>query len=112
MYIANLEKMTPAFDYSPKPRGDIQALVYFILNESANLVKIGYSNNPKHRLATLQVGSAHKLRIVLVLKGTPKDEQGLHKQFKQYRQGGEWFTYSDEIKQFIKQQRGKRWATK
>lgn len=65
--------------------------VYFITDGEA--IKIGYSTEPKSRLATLQVGSPRQLRILASVPGTEEIEQALHRKFVHLRvpDRREWF---------------------
>lgn len=65
--------------------------VYFILDEDAKRVKIGYSTNPMKRLKNLQTGASGTLRLVCATPGGAKLEAYFHEQFSPYRVNGEWF---------------------
>jgi hypothetical protein len=57
-------------------------------------------------MKALQAYSANDLEVLLVI--TPKQftsgtESDIHKRFAKYRLHGEWFEYSAEIKDFVKQ---------
>ena len=75
--------------------------VYFVLDEDANAVKIGYATNPSIRIASLRTANIHPLIPLLLLKGGRELELELHKKFHADRITHEWFHYSDDIKQFI-----------
>jgi len=75
--------------------------IYFIKSESGH-VKIGFSNNKiTERLANLQSGSPFKLSVLKTIPILREQEKLLHKKFKKYRVIGEWFEFSDEIKEYI-----------
>lgn len=76
-------------------------ITYFVLAESAGLVKIGRTRQSVHkRLAELKTMSA----VPLCLIGqTTIAEQVLHGAFAEYRQHGEWFTYCGRLQEFIEQ---------
>lgn len=65
--------------------------IYAIQAEHVHLIKLGYSENPGARLADLKTGSAVKLTLLAVWRGTVADEQALHVEFGAYRSHGEWF---------------------
>jgi len=70
--------------------------VYFILDEGADAVKIGYSNNPSSRLSDLQVGNPRRLSILNIIEFETDAEAALHecrlhKEYENYGIGGEWF---------------------
>jgi hypothetical protein len=71
-------------------------------------IKIGYSKHPVKRLKQLQTGHPTKIGSEGWIEvGTEKDAQQIesayHVMFKKQRirDNGEWFTYSDGIKDFI-----------
>jgi hypothetical protein len=86
--------------YEQKQRANI---VYFILGKTTNLIKIGVTVDLKERMQTLQLSSPDKLQVVetFVAMDALKVESYLHKQFKHLLSHGEWFSYTDEIKQHI-----------
>jgi hypothetical protein len=75
--------------------------VYFI--GDGDKVKIGTAGNVDKRLAALQCATARRLGKLLVIPGSFRDENRLHKRFAAYRLSGEWFQFSDEIREFIDQ---------
>lgn len=85
-------------------------MVYFILDESNKRVKIGITKNGdslKRRLAELQVGNSHGLKIIAAVVTRDKRdeylERMLHAEFNRYHIRGEWFIFSDEIETFSKE---------
>ena len=74
---------------------------YFIVNESKTLVKIGKATDVERRLKEISTISPESLTIILVIN---KDiEFQLHGEFEMYRKNGEWFEFSEEIKDYISQ---------
>jgi len=71
---------------------------YFI--QSGDFVKIGVSKDPKHRLVQLQTANPNKLRLIHT---TSIPEAELHIMFNKYREKGEWFLFSQDIKDFIEE---------
>lgn len=69
-------------------------MVYVILDSSKNHIKIGVSNNPNKRLATIQTSCSNPLKLIHVQEGNVVDENRIHAQLKQYRLKGEWFDYN------------------
>lgn len=65
--------------------------VYIIGESSGTVVKIGVSNDPERRLIQLQSSSPTRLKIRLVVPGGYPLETALHRYFRIYRVGGEWF---------------------
>jgi len=74
-------------------------MIYFI--EDDGLVKIGFSKNPNKRFVALKTSNPHELIIRLVIDGTVDDERNFHKLFKEFHHRGEWYYFSDVIKNFI-----------
>jgi hypothetical protein len=83
---------------------------YFI-TDGTGQVKIGRAANTLTRLRQLQTGNPRQLRVALALplgyeflgnmKSGEWDEAALHRRFSRERVRGEWFRFSDDIKQFI-----------
>lgn len=59
--------------------------------------KIGKSNDPQGRLASLQTASPYKLKLLHVFKADNASaaEETLHHNFHNVRQNGEWFMLTD-----------------
>lgn len=77
---------------------------YFVANHAQTRVKIGRSNNPPTRLASLQTGSHELLTILLVVNGDHEAE--FHTRFAESRLHGEWFDYSYAIRKFVAEETG------
>ena len=75
--------------------------VYFILARDVGYVKIGFSTNIKRRLSDLQVGSPYAFILLAVAEGDQVREKELHERFQKYRLSGEWFAYSEELRNFV-----------
>lgn len=79
--------------------------VYFIQAGRNGLVKIGWCKDiyPEKRMSVLQIGCPETLEIVYSIHPCSRTFEGfLHKEFRKDRVRGEWFTYSQEIKEFIR----------
>ena len=70
-------------------------LVYLIQEGDTNLFKIGFSKTPLKRLAGLQTGNPHELRIVKTWPGTRFIETRFHSELEEIRGKGEWFKIED-----------------
>jgi hypothetical protein len=86
-----------------KPRNERVGRVYFIRRRE--LIKIGWSSNPKQRLSDLD-GDA----LLFHVTGTMKDEAALHRKFAAHQApeaglGSEWFHDGPEIRDYIAQLR-------
>jgi hypothetical protein len=83
--------------------------VYFIaagdINEDGTPVKVGISNEPEKRLATLQGAHYEELRIVekfpLLAEYVAGDERALHTILKPDRIRGEWFKASPRLRALL-----------
>lgn len=76
--------------------------IYFLLSEKLNSVKIGFTRNAvEERLMAANTWSPYDYDVLKVIKGTMLEEVQIHKRFVRYKIRGEWFEYSDEIKEFI-----------
>jgi hypothetical protein len=80
-----------------------QAGVYFILTADEQFVKIGYSARVVRRLGQIQViGPGTKdARLLGYMPGSFSTERWLHQKFSNFRDSGEWFRYSDEVRTFV-----------
>lgn len=72
---------------------------YFVEAVGQNLIKIGKSTDVEKRIDSLQVASAHELRVICVLEGD--HERAWHSRFSENRSGGEWFHFTDELRAAI-----------
>ena len=56
-------------------------------------IKIGIAADPSRRLQQIQTGNGHRLSLLKTIAciAPRRVEMGLHRQFKHYRQSGEWF---------------------
>lgn len=72
----------------------MSGFVYFAQLE--NKVKIGRSFNPPVRTRGL------KAKLIGILPGGEK-ESSLHRKFKEFSVGGEWFRFSTSIKEYIEE---------
>lgn len=83
-------------------------IVYFILDTTANLVKIGFSRNLKRRMKELNTSNCN-LKLIYKIENCNMDyENSLHNYFCLERVKGEWFKYDIPIKQWIKRDKIKK----
>ncbi|MFJ6531289.1 GIY-YIG nuclease family protein [Microbacterium sp. NPDC091662] len=75
----------------PLPRVDV---VYYIRFDRR--VKIGTSRRPRQRLASIR----HDELLAFERGGRPV-EQSRHREFASIREGGEWFTFTDDLRTHI-----------
>ena len=84
-------------------------MVYFILGEKTNLVKIGHTNGfgqrgLQVRLTALQIGSPDKLKVIAYIdKWSVQEERELQVWFAHLRVHGEWFKLDSELLEIISQ---------
>jgi antitoxin (DNA-binding transcriptional repressor) of toxin-antitoxin stability system len=64
-------------------------------------IKIGVTNSPSARLATLQQGNAEELHGLAAWRGLVLEEKQLHAEFDHVRIRGEWFRPAPELVEFV-----------
>lgn len=67
--------------------------LYLIQARGSGSIKIGVAKDCDARIKQLQTGNAVELRLIHVFKGYGNVERHLHKELKQFREKGEWFSY-------------------
>jgi hypothetical protein len=72
-------------------------MVYLFLSKSTNLLKIGYSSDPKKRKKQIESELKEELFILHTLEGGFEIERFIHSLFKRFRVHSEWFTNSKII---------------
>ena len=82
--------------------------VYFLYAKKARRIKIGYSDNPKKRICSIQTASPESLILLAVLGGKRELEQAIHLRFHYLRESGEWFKAEDELFEWIHAVRKKK----
>lgn len=75
--------------------------IYFVLCKEAQAIKIGVTNDVKKRFDSLQTANPFKLELLKFIEGKRNQEREIHQKFKHLNINGEWFTYSDELSNFI-----------
>ena len=76
--------------------------IYFILSEKFNAVKIGFTrNNIEQRLKDAATWYPYDYDMIKMIEGTMIDERMIHRRFVKDKLRGEWFNYSDELKEYI-----------
>lgn len=65
-------------------------------------VKIGFTSNVEARRANMSVSVPGGISIMATIEGGKETEQYLHEKFAAFNVGGEWFTLSDEVSDFIR----------
>jgi hypothetical protein len=79
--------------------------IYFITEENCEeYIKIGHTKHPTERISKLQMGNPRKIKLIGVIANANYDlELELHMKFEKDRCVGEWFKYTDEIKNWLKE---------
>jgi hypothetical protein len=65
--------------------------LYFILDQDAGRIKIGFSRDVRRRLKHIQVHSSGVVRLLRKVKGTHADERAWKRRFSNLNVHGEWF---------------------
>ena len=96
----------PRLNYEPKYTQDQD--VYFVLDMSENIVKIGISNNIPRRIDSIRKQyDTGKLNVLTIVKGGGLEVEALlHSHFEHLRinkkgKGREWFKYNQEMILFV-----------
>ena len=77
-------------------------MIYFILAEEVNRVKIGFANKPGMRLSKLQTDSPCIVKPLAYIEGDVAAERELHERFASLRIRGEWFEYGPALRKYVK----------
>jgi len=64
-------------------------------------IKIGVSDAPKKRIATIQTSNPTPIEVLAVIPGSYDLEAEMHKRFSHLRHNGEWFHDSPEIREAV-----------
>lgn len=77
--------------------------IYFLLAEGTDAVKIGYTHDfeMKSRMQQYHCHSPYNFDLLKILPGTMIEERNIHKRFVKLKIRGEWFKYTEELKEFI-----------
>lgn len=67
-------------------------MVYFIADTIKDVVKIGFSKDPRKRLRQLQTSNSNTLVLLGYIDGDRDMETHLHILFEKYKLSGEWFS--------------------
>ncbi len=75
--------------------------VYFIQVGTGGPIKIGFSQDPTQRLASIQHHHPTELRLLAIMSGGLAEELELHRRFAPHRLRGEWFAPAHELVAFV-----------
>jgi hypothetical protein len=77
--------------------------VYFAQTRIDNTkVKIGFTSDLETRRINMSVSVPGGVVILATLEGGKESEEYLHDKFAEYRFSGEWFEFSDPIREFVR----------
>jgi hypothetical protein len=82
------------------PEGE-RGFVYFIGSRAFRPIKIGFSDQPKTRLADLQTAHPFRLNLLTCIAGPVALERRLHRVFAADRLMGEWFRRSSRLEHLV-----------
>lgn len=87
-------------------------MIYFLANERAGAVKIGFSEDVGRRVGELQTASPDRLTLLGAVPGDLADEAAMHDLFAGSRIRREWFRLTDdvyrEVRRILREGRGAR----
>jgi len=75
--------------------------IYFLRMNGKGKVKIGYATNVESRVKALQTACPQTLHLLAFIEGTEYEERALHRQFRAYREDGEWFRVEGKLKEYM-----------
>lgn len=78
-----------------------ETFVYFIQNDEAGPIKIGYAKSVAARLSDLQCATPYPLYLLGYIRGSRHTEVSLHDKFAAFRLCGEWFKPEPELTKYI-----------
>jgi hypothetical protein len=81
------------------PENDV-GYVYFV--RMGVTVKIGHTMDVRSRLKTIQTACPGEIHLAGFVPGSPEVERDFHRQFRQYRTHGEWFTIQGTLATFLR----------
>ena len=74
--------------------------VYFIQSREGP-IKIGYSTDPKRRIASIDSANHSDLEVIGIVRGTEELEAQIHADLSRYRKCGEWFEPTSGLLEYI-----------
>lgn len=77
--------------YAARSWDESHGFVYFARAGDSGPIKIGWSKNPRRRIADLQTGASGRLKLLAVLCADRSLEELLHVLIEDRRIAGEWF---------------------
>jgi hypothetical protein len=75
--------------------------VYFLVDESESLVKIGHTVDVERRLRELQTANGRMVHYLGWIPGGVQEEQEIHRSMVRYHVRGEWYRLEHGIRRLI-----------
>lgn len=85
--------------YHAQKKGPDQ--VYLVQESGSRYFKVGISNYPVKRLASLRCGHPRELMLVATCPGGQDREKKIHKALKNFHVRGEWFLIPEESQDIL-----------
>jgi hypothetical protein len=79
----------------------VTGYIYFAQMENTGPIKIGISNDPNKRMATLNTSSPYPINLIYFTPGCEEDEKSIHWQFRDFLIRNEWFHPDKKIFRMI-----------
>lgn len=70
---------------------------YVYVVEGDGRVKIGWTRDPRSRIASLERETGEQVYLWALVRGTRDDESAAHSRWAHLSLGGEWFRTTDEL---------------
>lgn len=101
--LTRLEPVRPPITYTflnfPNDTYPTSDCVYFMY--SAGRIKIGFSNGVDQRQLALAGAGPFPPVVVLIMRGSIKDERAMHQKFASARLHGEWFALDKKLRSYL-----------
>jgi hypothetical protein len=98
------EQDRPRCEGSGRTESGAQEFIYVVgCGDPTEYVKIGRASDLGRRVSQLQTGCPYKLTLLgwMETQQAERDEQRLHTKYQRFRESGEWFFFSKEIREFV-----------
>jgi hypothetical protein len=92
----------PGFDFIRWHWG-FSTVIYFMQAVSSGSIKIGYTASPERRLQDIGQLSSEPIKILATMEGDRDLEHSLHVRFVANRIRGEWFSPTEELLAFVRE---------
>jgi len=88
-------------DERARRRDKAISIVYFLLDDEAGLVKIGYTTHLAGRTGELSRALGRPLTLIMQTPGGKSREAEIHDDWAEYRHSGEWFRFTGALKEAL-----------